>query len=66
MGWGGTLESDSPIHQAVAPLAGFNITLGGSLRRVAVHIRNDLAHVLEVVFVVLVFVLLEKLHNDAP
>lgn len=57
---------NAPVHQAVAPLAGLDAVLGGPLRPVAVHVRDDPAHVVDVVLVILVLPLLQKLDDDAP
>ena len=55
-----------PVHQAVAPLAGFNAVLGGPLCPVAVHIRDDPAHLVDVILIILVPLLLQEYDNDAP
>ena len=59
------LVCSPPVHQAIAPLAAFNIVLGGPLGLVTMHVRDDLAHVLEVVLVILVLLFLQELDDDA-
>lgn len=54
-----------PVHQAVPPLAVLHI-LGWPLSLMAVHIGNDLAHVLQVIVSVLVITLLQQVADDAP
>ena len=59
------LVSNPPVHQAVTPLASLNTMLGGPLSPVTMHVRDNLAHVLEVVLVILVLLFLQELDDDA-